>query len=294
MADSPDPNDPKARAIIAYDREPPYTNPRPGVLANYIDNPVTGEYVYRGYIKELQTAGDQVKSADGTVDDSKTNPDIPEDKLYRLNFHFNPMSLSESWQYNPNVISPINMTPDEMSVGFGTNSITWSFDLVFDRTGDTSASFGLKPSTTPITTWKATDGGVLEDMRILQKLVTAGRGGPGATINSLYVSPVQIVFGTRGGKGPGQNNYDPTTWKFPLSATGFINSLSIRYTRFNALMTPVQAFVSLSLRLWEYMPEDAKPKFTNLTRGKDNPWALGGGKDENNDDNSDNDNKDGS
>ncbi len=227
------PNDAGVLESIS-NRNAPFTNPP-------LRNPPQDFWnaqLFRGWIMEAPN-GAQMAAVPGQVP-AKVNKI---NELYRLNFLYNPGTVNHGWDIDTS-LQPPRFAADQTNPygSIALSGITLSFNLFFDRrrVGDRQGN---------------AKSGVLSDVRILSKILTAGQGGPGTPVNVGSINPVWCVLGRA---------YDPLTiavgrpykpLENALTCIGYITSANVNYTIFDPDMTPIQCEMSLSIYSTLWMPD---------------------------------------
>ena len=240
-------------AVGQNKREPPYVNPE---ISKYM-LPAPDM---------LSFAGKDAKLFRGwLIEDPGPNPPtpIPLNERYRLNFHMNPQTINESWRINADVPPIGNIGPAE-GQGLVTEGVGFAFNLIFDRRGQQGKGADAVPE------------GVLADMRILSKILTAGTGGQGTKNTSLYQTTVRLVISRMEDSMIHDRAERRTAIPYPLGATGYITGCNVDYTWFNHDMTPLVAVVALSMQVIHMTPAQAMT-YTGMPSGSTTAAAPSGG-----------------
>lgn len=221
-----DPN--TGTAVVTQGRLPPYTNAPLSRLASPQYPGVSAlQQLFRGWMVEQPLP-------------NQTPIDIAH--RYRLLFHFNPQTISLAWDVDPSSASlPQNLPSDAASTVNRLRGVSVSFQLIFDRVGDLHR----------------TPDGVNYDIRILDKIISGGQGGPGTSVSSGIYPSVRAVFGRTPEPGTFRPNgkVDVIHWRpNPLGFTGFIIAATWDYTRFSPDMVPTRAVANISLRADYFLP----------------------------------------
>jgi hypothetical protein len=176
---------------------------------------------------------------------------LPINQRYKLNFLFNPQAISMAYDIDPaGTTLPENLPADAGATTNRLRGISVSFQLIFDRVGQIA---------------KVPDG-VNADVRILSKIITGGRGGPGRNTNTGLWAPVRCVFGRTPDPGTFRPRGSTTAWRpNPLGFTGFLIAATVDYTRFSTDMTPTRAVFNISLRADYYAPNADPAGQSNAT-----------------------------
>lgn len=204
-------------------RIPPFTNPE---VPEFGFEPMTKAPLYRGWLSEFWDV-----SAEGAP---------PKSKWYRLMFQYNPGALMLDQYIDPDkVYNPVLQNAQERASWNQSIGNTLSFDMVFDR----MASYGSSLANRRYQDQSLGDStGVLSDVRIVEKILTNGMGGPEGIAYNVMPT-VRVRFSRHGGG------------KFPpLNYIGFVTGTSIHYQRFNVDMVPTRCTISMSIRIAINMP----------------------------------------
>lgn len=225
-----------------YFVNPPLNSPAYSARADTGQYTMPGsENLFRGWLMESPT--DLVLGST-----TYASPSSDYTRLYRLNFHFNPSDVTMDWQVSaPQFDPPGNTTAADQSIAvYSTQGVTFGVNLLLDRVGD------IHPD---VVAW----GGVNADIRILNAIMTSG-AQPGQNTYATP-SPVTCIIGRRyaqafasRGEMLQDHVFGGAPKAYPLAVTGFMNSLSVDYQRFDKDMTPTRAVVSLSIQVLTWSP----------------------------------------
>lgn len=194
-------------------RNPPFRNSI--ALANRGIDYSTNTRVYRGYLQEYERSLDGGKSI------------IPLAAQYRLYFYYNPNNISVNWELDDTqVVNPEYQSGGGVDRFIGTQ-VSW--DMFFDRV----AEVDFIPE------------GVLQDVRIFDKLVTGGATGANGYGVTATAPPIVRVQFSRNGGGH----------QAPLGYIGALIASSINYTQFDIDMVPTRCVISCTMRAFVFQPE---------------------------------------
>lgn len=191
-------------------RDAPFYNTQ--AIANKGVDYSTGTRVYRGYLQEYWRGA---------------SPPLVANQ-YRLYFYYNPNSISVNWELDDGQVD----NPEYMSGSTGVDRFIGtqvSWDMFFDRV----AEVNVIPE------------GVLQDVRIFDKIVTNGAVGPnGYDVTATSPPFVRVQFSRNGG------GVQP-----PLGYVGALIASSINYTQFDIDMIPTRCVISCTMRCFVFSPE---------------------------------------